>query len=262
MEHQPDLGHLWAGEEYPSTPLDQRVAERLRMMIVAGELRPESRLPNEPALSSLLGVSRSTVRSSLTILEHSGYVLRRRGIGTFVAMAPPHQTSLNVNSGVTELIRSSGAEPGTVELLIAERPAGKRASERLGVEPDSPLVVVERVRLANAQRVIFTVDCFAASLFRKQGKQITAPEIEAFLAKQQSMYALLRQLLSVEVHHGFAYIRPLTAESYIAEKLRVPHGSSLLHIEQVDFTADGMPIALSDEYYIADAFAFSVYRSS
>jgi DNA-binding GntR family transcriptional regulator len=65
----------------------------------------------------------------------------------------------------------------------------------------------------------------------------------------------------VEIHHGIAWIRPLSAETYIAEKLQVPRSSSLLHLEQVDFAADGVPIALADEYYVADAFAFSVFRS-
>ena len=53
----------------------------------------------------------------------------------------------------------------------------------------------------------------------------------------------------------------LTAEGYIAEKLQVARGNSILHIEQVDFNFSGEPVALADEYYVADAFTFSIYRS-
>jgi GntR family transcriptional regulator len=76
------------------------------------------------------------------------------------------------------------------------------------------------------------------------------------------MYIFLRERLSLEIHHGIAWIKPLMAESYISEKLQVPRGSSILHMEQVDYMGDGTPIAVSDEYYVPDAFTFSVYRSS
>ena len=67
----------WAGEAHDNTPLDQRVAEQIREMIMDGKLGPETQLPREPDLSSLLNVSRSTIRSALTILEQGGFILRR-----------------------------------------------------------------------------------------------------------------------------------------------------------------------------------------
>jgi len=76
------------------------------------------------------------------------------------------------------------------------------------------------------------------------------------------MYAFLRERCALDIHHGIAWIRPLPAEGYIAEKLQLPRGSSILHLEQVEFTPDGEPFALADEYYVADAFTFSVYRTA
>jgi GntR family transcriptional regulator len=262
MEETKTFGGAWAGTSYENTPLAQRVAEQLRRMIMGGELQPESQLPNEPELSNLLNVSRSTVRSALTVLEQGGYVLRRRGIGTFVAKDPPTYNNLNFNSGVTQLIRASGAKPGCTEVLVTTRAASEHVANRLDVAPDTPVVTIERVRLANERRVVFSLDYLPHCLFHPSEGAIPLAEIEAFIISQQSMYGFLEQRLSVEVHHGVAWIRPLTAESYIAEKLRVPRGSSILYIEQVDFSADGVPIALADEYYVADAFTFSVFRSS
>jgi GntR family transcriptional regulator len=252
----------WAAEMHDSTPLVQRVAEQLRTMIMEGKLEPESQLPNEPDLSSLLNVSRSTVRSALTILEQGGFVLRRWGVGTFVAKDPPAYDNLNINSGVTQLIRSSGAAPGCIEALVVTRPASEHVASRLAVEPQTPIVIIERVRLANERRTVFSLDYLPKSLFDTAEGEISLAEIEAFVKTQQSMYAFLRQRVGLEIHHGLAWIRPLTAEGYIAEKLEVQRGSSILHIEQVDFNFEGEPVALSDEYYVADAFTFSIYRSS
>jgi GntR family transcriptional regulator len=227
-----------------------------------GILPPESQLPNEPDLSALLKVSRSTIRSSLTILEQTGFVQRRWGVGTFIAKDPPTYNNLSINSGVTQLIRSSGAEPGFVEFLINLRPASERIANLLSLELAEPVVVLERVRLANERRVVFSLDIIPQHIFHDMDGFIPLDEVEQFLHEKQSMYTFFRERLSLEIHHGIARIRPLTAESYISEKLAIPQKSNILHIEQVDYDNDGEPLALTDEYYDADSFTFYFYRSS
>jgi GntR family transcriptional regulator len=256
-----ETGLAWSGEAFESTPLVQRVADQLRTMIMEGKLGPETQLPTEPDLSTLLNVSRSTVRSALTILEQGGFILRRWGVGTFIAKNPPTYNNLNINSGVTQLIRSSAATPGCIEVLITTRPATEHVAARLSIKPGAPIVTIERVRLANDRRVVFSLDYLPKSLFQTGERKIALSEIEDYIKANQSMYAFLQERLSLNIHHGIAWIRPLSAEGYIAEKLQVTRGSSLLHLEQVDFNFDGEPIALADEYYAADAFTFSIYRS-
>ena len=250
------------GDGYDSSSLAQRVAEQLRSLIMEGKLAPDSQLPNEPDLSALLKVSRSTVRSALTILEQGGFIQRRWGVGTFISKNPPTYNNLNINSGVTQLIRSSGAEPGFVEFLISARPASEHVASRLSLEPGDPVVVLERVRLANERRVVFSLDILPKVLFRDRDGEIPLSEVEEYLRENQSMYTYFRERLGMEIHHGVARIRPLTAEAYMAEKLAIPRGSSILHIEQVDIGNDGEPLALSDEYFVADAFTFYSYRSN
>lgn len=253
---------VWTGESNASAPLDQRVAEQLREMIMDGKLGPETQLPREPDLSSLLNVSRSTIRSALTILEQGGFILRRWGVGTFIAKNPPTYNNLNINSGVTQLIQSSGAKPGCIETLITTRGASDHVANQLSLEPGTPIIVIERVRLANDRRTVFTQDYLPQSLFCSGDNEIALNDIENYLDEHQSMYAFLRERCALDIHHGIAWIRPLPAEGYIAEKLQLPRGSSILHLEQVEFTPDGEPFALADEYYVADAFTFSVYRTA
>jgi GntR family transcriptional regulator len=249
-------------DSFDSSTLAQRVAEQLRALIMEGKLPPESQLPNEPDLSAFLNVSRSTVRSALTILEQGGFIQRRWGVGTFISKNPPTYNNLSINSGVTQLIRSSGAEPGNAEFLITTRPASEHVANRLSVEPGTPVMVLERVRLANDRRVVFCLDVLPMALFRDQGGEIPLSVVEHYVEENQSMYSFIRERLGMEIHHGVAWIRPLSAEAYLAEKLSIPRGSSILHLEQVDIGDDGEPLALSDEYYVADAFTFYIYRSS
>ena len=250
-------------EGHDSANLVQRVSEQLREMIMTGKLERESQLPNEPVLAAMLNVSRSTVRSALTILEQGGFVLRRWGVGTFVAKDPPTYDNLNINIGVTQLIQSSGAEVGCAEVLVVERPASEHVASRLGLDPGTPLIILERVRLANDRRIAFTLDYIPKKYF---GSQTTTEsiltDIEGFVKENLSMYTYLRDRLSIDIHHGIAWIHPVSTENYLAEKLQVARGISILYLEQVDCNSEGEPVTLSDEYYIADAFTFTVYRAA
>ena len=252
----------WDKDAHEGTQLAQRVTDYLRKMIMDGELPPETQLPNEPDLSASLNISRSTIRSALAILEQGGFIQRRWGVGTFVSKNPPTYNNLSLNSGVTQLIRSSGEEPGCTELLMTTRPASERVSAQLSIELGTPTLVIERVRLANDQRVVFSVDFLPLSLFHLPDGDFPLDDFEQHIHEQQSVYGFLRQRLSLEIHHGIAWIRPLSAEQYIADKLQIQVGSNILHLEQVDYGVDGEPVALSDEYYVADAFRFYIYRSS
>jgi GntR family transcriptional regulator len=249
------------GESYDSSTLAQRVAEQLRALIMEGKLPPESQLPNEPDLSAFLNVSRSTVRSALTILEQGGFIQRRWGVGTFIAKNPPTYNNLSLNSGVTQLIRSSGAEPGFAEFFITTRQASEHVANRLSLDPGAPVVVLERVRLANERRVVYCLDTLPKALFRDQNGEIPLSEVERFVREHHSMYTFIRERLGKEIHHAIAWINPLSAEAYLAEKLAIARGSNILHMEQVDYDDAGEPLALADEYYLADAFTFYIYRS-
>jgi GntR family transcriptional repressor for pyruvate dehydrogenase complex len=61
------------------------VADRLRGEILAGRLRPGTRLPSERELSLALGVNRLTLRASLARLEALGLITTRHGAGTVVS---------------------------------------------------------------------------------------------------------------------------------------------------------------------------------
>jgi GntR family transcriptional repressor for pyruvate dehydrogenase complex len=66
----------------------EQAVGQIRAAILGGQYEPGERLPTEEALSSILGVGRSTVREAIRVLEAEGMVEVRRGAGTFVAQRP------------------------------------------------------------------------------------------------------------------------------------------------------------------------------
>jgi GntR family transcriptional regulator len=54
-----------------------------------GRLRPGDQLPSVKEVVDALSVNPNTVVKAFSELEHQGLVVRRQGVGTFVAAAPP-----------------------------------------------------------------------------------------------------------------------------------------------------------------------------
>ena len=69
------------------------VARRIESLIRSGELRVGSRLPPEPELAAMLGVSRSSLREGLKGLMFLGLIKARPGRGTYI------QSSLGRGAG-------------------------------------------------------------------------------------------------------------------------------------------------------------------
>jgi GntR family transcriptional regulator, transcriptional repressor for pyruvate dehydrogenase complex len=101
-------------------PAYQQLAERLRDAILAGELAPGERLPGEAELSEVQGVSRSTVREAIRLLEAQQLVITTRGTtgGSFVARHSPGRIHRELGTSLDLLV---GNDTLTIEQIIEAR---------------------------------------------------------------------------------------------------------------------------------------------
>jgi GntR family transcriptional regulator len=230
--------------------LRHSLADELRARILAGEWRPGERLPSEPELARRRFVSRSSMRAAITVLEEDGFVSRRHGSGTYVTHRPALANDLGRNLSVSSLIRSTGMEPGTVELTFGAVPAPAAVAEALGVEEGEPVSCLRRVRTADDRRVVDVTDwCRTDHLAPEE-----LPEL-----RDGSIYAALAER-GLEVAHGVAQLTPQNADREVAARLAVPQGALLLTIDQVDRTADGVAVLVAREHHLVDAFTFTLLR--
>src|SRR5512136_106072 len=65
--------------------LSAQTQQYLLGLVEGGTYQPGEQLPGEKELAAQLGISRATLREALLNLEQDGVVVRRHGIGTFVA---------------------------------------------------------------------------------------------------------------------------------------------------------------------------------
>ena len=68
--------------------LPEQIADKLREMIIQEEMKTGSKLPAEAELMARFGVSRSTVREAVKILQTEHIVDIRQGQGTFLCAMP------------------------------------------------------------------------------------------------------------------------------------------------------------------------------
>lgn len=138
--------------------LREGITEQLVEWIHTGTWRPGSRTLTETQLAESLGVSRPTLREALRTLEEDSYLRRVRGSGTFVTHRPHPKNNPELNFGVSELIRSMGMRPGTESPKVFDGKPTVDEIRLLELSPDTPVVVVERVRTADGTPVVFSRD--------------------------------------------------------------------------------------------------------
>ncbi|MFF6914404.1 FCD domain-containing protein [Streptomyces sp. NPDC012466] len=70
--------------------LTDEAMDKIKAMIVAGELAPGSRLPKEELLAAQLGLSRNSLREAVRALTAMRILMVRQGDGTYVSSLEPH----------------------------------------------------------------------------------------------------------------------------------------------------------------------------
>src|SRR5919106_1223089 len=122
---------------------------RERVLDLIEDLGVGEAIPSERQLSADLGVSRLTLRAALEELAREGYLVRRRGAGTFVS--EPKITQELTMTSFTDDMKRRGMRSASRTLELRVTPAGARLGRILHVSPSEPIVVASRLRLADGE---------------------------------------------------------------------------------------------------------------
>jgi GntR family transcriptional repressor for pyruvate dehydrogenase complex len=110
----------------------EQVADRIRELIVTGQIEPEDRLPNEATLAAQFGVSRATVREALRVLSTQSLIRTAKGShgGSFATL--PTATNISDSLGANVSLLSKSADVTLEEFLefreFLEVPAARLAA--------------------------------------------------------------------------------------------------------------------------------------
>ena len=115
-----------------------RARELLEGFLVEYGLAPGDRLPSERALSQRWGLSRSTLRNALSLMEEDGTLRSRIGAGTFVAPAK-YTRSLQGLLSMSQSAAGQGRTVTTRLLRLEQAECDKHLAKRFGQMLGYPL---------------------------------------------------------------------------------------------------------------------------
>lgn len=230
----------------------QQVKEYLLQYIEQAKLQRNDQLPSESAIAQKLGVSRNTLREAYVSLENEGIIVRRHGIGTFIAQPRVIQDSLNEFLPFAQIIQNSGYVPGFQTLSMDLEYVPEDVCEVLKVPPATQLRHIKRLVRADQRPVIY-LDDFISPIVEEAGLNW-----EAFDGNMiQFLAASIRPALS-QMH---SRIRVATLSAEIARYLELAEGTLVLNVRSTIFTVDNQPVAYSKVCFNSDVVELNIVRT-
>ena len=98
------------------SPLYDQIADRIRVAVAAGELRPGDPLPSVRRLAGRLRVNPATVVQAYRALEAEGFVEMRQGSGTFVLDIGANRRDAERHDQARDLVRDLLADAARLGL--------------------------------------------------------------------------------------------------------------------------------------------------
>ena len=230
-------------------PAAERVRRQLLDRIEHGLLRPGERLGAERELAAEIGVSRSTVRQALAVLESAGAVRRipGRGGGTFVR-AQKVERDLSRVVGVPALLRAQGMTSGSRIMSTAIEQADEETAMALELGPGAYVVDVVRIRLADGLPISLEHVRLPAERF---------PRL-LDLPLGGSLYDLLEKHYDTAPGEAEEHIEVVAAAEDEASILGTETGAPLLSITRTTKDAQGVLFEFSHDLFRADRTIISV----
>ncbi len=233
------LEFLWL-ERSSIVPHYQQLADQLLKAILDGRLNPGDPLPSERELSRQLGISRMTVRRSLTDLEALGRLVSRVGKGWFVSSNKIEQT-LTQLTGFSADMRALDLNVESRVIFFAREPASDWLAEQMRVRRGETIYHLERLRIVNGDPI---------GIERPYVAERVCPGLERYDFSVQSLYTVMR------TEYGLTLAR---AEQQIEASTPDPGEAAMLGIDEDQPVLRGMRLTFSPEDIVLEA-STAVYR--
>lgn len=228
-----------------NTPVYIQIHNTMREWISSERWKTGEKVPSERDLALEFDVSRMTVRQAINTLVTEGILERRVGSGTFVTPEKVREKMSGVSS-FTETVERVGKTPSSKLISYYVKPASVSESEKLNIDLDEEVLVMERIRYADELPICYE----EASIPNKFVKDLSKEEVTSHL------YRTLEKMNGIQISYAEQTISATWASEAIAEMLNVKRGASVLQLRQITFSKDDIPFEYVRSQYVGERHEF------
>ena len=228
-----------------------QIKHTIRNWMLNKEVCPGQKIPSTCQLAKRFKVNHLTVRQAINELVQEGFLISKRGSGTFVSNNENliHSLSIEITGFMDEIFYEI-QKAKTASVVINEIPATIAVREMLALSPAEETVIqIKRVRLLREKSFNYAVNYLPVEI----GSRI----IEEDLYKKP-LLQILEQDLNIEFTNAYQTIQASFADQEISDHLKVPSGSPTLFIERIMYTKKNKPIEVLHASYRGDSFKYVV----
>lgn len=223
-------------------PLHVQLETILREYIVNEEWSVNTCIPSESALSREYGISRMTVRSVLNRMVDAGLIYRVTGKGTFVS--EPKIVSKPLSQvGIRQQLEEMGYETTTKLIEIKRVQVPRRVEKMLGVERDTLVNVVHRMRYVKGEPLSIHTSYIPVSICN---------DLEKNDLEGMQMCDILEQVYHREIVRRVETLESVVAEPRDAQLLNVKNGFPLLLLENTVYSHGNLLIEFNSVLFRGD----------
>lgn len=213
-------------------PLYRSVYNKILERIQSGVYKPGERLPNQDCIALQEGVSLTTVRQAIQILESQGLVERWPRRGTFVSAALIEMVGAELAGFSVDIARD--AKNIHVRTLLSERvlPEGWVQDALAPVLRGNLVTHIRRIH-SISDKPVMTSDYYLPFEVSRKALETSQdwPYFRAFLAKTYG-------ILPIRAH---TELQAIPAASRIAELLMIPANAPVIYAQKTCFEMSGLP---------------------
>ncbi|WP_446041723.1 GntR family transcriptional regulator [Streptomyces sp. SID1121] len=222
-------------------------AVKARIGALIGALGEGESLPTERDLALRYEVSRETVRQALRELLLEGR-LRRQGRGSVVA-GPKLEQPLSLAS-YTEGVRRQNRRPGRNLIGLDRFPCPAALAADVGVRTGEPVWHLERVLLADDERVGLESTYVAVS---------RVPRLDVDFEPDSSFYSYLRDVVGVPFGDADERIETVLATPREALLIGTSPALPMLLLHRLSRDGSGQPLERVRTLFRGDRFSFTAH---
>lgn len=220
------------------SPLWAQFRDKLRALILNGDLAVGDKLPTEAELGDQFGISRIVVREALADLVRSGLIYKIRGRGAFVSARERDEDFVSTVLGFSDEMERKGRSVRTQVLLQELRAPTAPEAHALGLSDADPVVALKRLRRVDGELQLLVQTCVPADL---------APGLHRVKLENRSLYDVLRRQYGVRIVRAERWIDAVLPDDDTARLLDLAQPEPLLRIESIAYNANGRAL----EHYTA-----------